>query len=237
VTTPLVWTDELAARYWRWQAQFPGQYFTNRFGGLVAHHLRSLLGGRTNILDYGSGVGFLVPHLAALGLKVSATDASPEAVAATNARNKDVPNFRGATTIAELLRVGQRFDAVVSVEVIEHLSDEHLESFFASLRRLLAPGGIAVITTPNEEDLRAAETYCPHCDLVFHRWQHLRSWSAATLAAAVAAHGLVVERTFATDFARNPWRDPLAEAKRLVKRLVGRPVSSPHLVCIARAPG
>lgn len=232
---PLEWTDDLAGRYWQWQSHFPDQYFTKKFGGRIAHNLRPLLAGRRRVLDYGCGVGYLVATLAALGHEITAADYSKAAVAATNARNAAVANFTGASTPQMLIAAGRQFDAIVSIEVIEHLSDEHLRAFFAALRKLLAPGGLAIITTPNEEDLRAAETYCPCCDHVFHRWQHLRSWSNRSLAQAVEANGLVVTRSFTTDFARRPLYDPVGSAKRLLKTLIGRQAKDPHLVCVARA--
>jgi 2-polyprenyl-3-methyl-5-hydroxy-6-metoxy-1,4-benzoquinol methylase len=232
---PLEWTDELADRYWRWQSQFPEQYFTRNFGDRIARNLKPLLAGRRTVLDYGCGVGYLVAPLATLGIEVTAADHSEAAVTATTARNAGIANFSGASTPQLLIASGRRFDAIVSIEVIEHLSDIHLREFFAAFGKLLAPGGIAIITTPNEEDLHASETYCPCCDHVFHRWQHLRSWSGRSLGEAVEANGLVVTRSFVTDFARRPLRGPFGSAKRLVKHLVGRPAKDPHLVCIARA--
>jgi 2-polyprenyl-3-methyl-5-hydroxy-6-metoxy-1,4-benzoquinol methylase len=232
---PLVWSDELAARYWRWQSHFPEQYFTWNFGNRIARNLKPLLAGRRSVLDYGCGVGYLVAPLAALGLEVTAADHSEAAVAATNARNAGIANFTGASMPQELVDAGHRFDAIISIEVIEHLSDLYLREFFATFGKLLAPGGIAIITTPNEEDLHASETYCPCCEHVFHRWQHLRSWSSRSLTEVVEANGLVVARSFVTDFARRPLRDPVGSAKRLVKRLIRRPMKDPHLVCIARS--
>ncbi len=231
---PLEWTDELVGRFWRWQSHFPENYFTRQFGGGIVRRLRPLLAGRRRVLDYGCGIGYLVAPLAALGCEVTATDYSEAAVAATNARNAGIANFAGASTPQALIAAGNRFDAIVSIEVIEHLSEQHLAAFFAAFGKLLAPGGIAIITTPNEENLRASETYCPCCEHVFHRWQHLRSWSARSLGETVAANGLVVTRCFTTDFARRPLRDLFGSAKRLVKRLIGRKLHDPHLVCIAR---
>jgi len=231
---PLDWNDDLAGRYWRWQSHFPEQYFTRNFGRLIARRLRPLLQGRRRILDFGCGVGYLVPHLAALGVEVTAADHSEAALAATNARNAGIAGFAGAASPETLVASGRRFDAIVSIEVIEHLSDEYLEAFFKSFHALLAPGGIAIITTPNDEDLHASETYCPHCDQVFHRWQHLRSWTAESLAAAVSAHGFTLIRTFTTNFARRPLHDPIGEVKRLAKQILGRQIKEPHLVCVAR---
>jgi 2-polyprenyl-3-methyl-5-hydroxy-6-metoxy-1,4-benzoquinol methylase len=231
---PLIWDDALAGRYWRWQSHFPEQYFTRNFGGLIARRLRPLLQGRRKVLDYGSGVGYFVPHLAALGLEVAAADHSEAAVAATNARNAGIAGFVGAASPEALVAGGRSFDAIVSIEVIEHLSDEYLTGFFASLRKLVAPDGIVIITTPNDEDLHASETYCPHCEQVFHRWQHLRSWTAESLAAAVSANGFAVSRVFTTNFAYRRLRDPIGDVKRIAKRLLGRTVKEPHLVCVAR---
>jgi SAM-dependent methyltransferase len=39
------------------------------------------------------------------------------------------------------------FDSIVSFQVIEHIEDDHL--FFQEIHRILKPGGLALITTPN----------------------------------------------------------------------------------------
>jgi 2-polyprenyl-3-methyl-5-hydroxy-6-metoxy-1,4-benzoquinol methylase len=45
------------------------------------------------------------------------------------------------------------FDTIVSVEVIEHL--ENPRAVFREFYRLLKPGGVLVLTTPNQESLRS----------------------------------------------------------------------------------
>jgi 2-polyprenyl-3-methyl-5-hydroxy-6-metoxy-1,4-benzoquinol methylase len=45
------------------------------------------------------------------------------------------------------------FDTIVSVEVIEHL--ENPRAVFREFHRLLKPGGVLVLTTPNQESLRS----------------------------------------------------------------------------------
>lgn len=232
----LAWTDETVTRFWGWQSQFPETYFTNLFGGRIVRRLRSSLSGVGSVLDYGCGVGFLVPHLAALSGKVWAADFSPDSVAAANERNRGVTNFQGARMVADLVQAGQSFDRVLAVEVIEHLSDEHLASFFDNLRLLLGPGGRAVITTPNDEDLRGWETYCPCCDHVFHRFQHVRSFSAQTLAETVRGNGLEPVEVFVTDFSRRPWWHLKQLGRDLMRLLLGQPKRFPHLVCVARIP-
>lgn len=233
----LPWDDETVTRFWRWQSQRPHEYFTNLFGDRIAAALAPWLrGGDGSVLDYGCGLGFLPRHLAAQGCRVWAADFSPESVEITNQRNQGVPGFQGAAMVSEISGQGQRFSRIVSVEVIEHLDERHIGSFFDAIRDLLAPGGLVVVTTPNEENLAALEIYCPCCDHVFHRYQHVRAFSAATLAATVSANGLVPIRTFTTDFSRRPWWHPKQIARDLVTFGLGQPRSRPHLVCIASKP-
>lgn len=229
----LSWDDETVTRFWRWQAQRPQEYFTNLFGDRIAAAVApALRGGDGTVLDYGCGLGFLPRHLAGKGLKVWATDFSPESVEITNMRNEGVPGFQGAKIVSQIDRSKQLFSRIISVEVIEHLSDLHIDTFFESIHDLLAPSGLVIITTPNSEDLNAQEIYCPCCNHVFHRYQHVRSFSAETLAATVAANGFIPIRTYGTDFSRRPWWHPKQIARDMVAFGLGLP-RNPHLVCIA----
>jgi 2-polyprenyl-3-methyl-5-hydroxy-6-metoxy-1,4-benzoquinol methylase len=230
----LAWTPETVERFWRWQVGHPEHYFTRRFGDRIAQRLAPWLAEARSVLDFGCGPGFLVPHLAALGKEVTATDHSDAAIDATNLAFGTVPGFRGAVAVDALVGAARRFDAVVSIEVIEHLSDAQLGGFLNTLSGLLASGGTAIVTTPNDEDLAGAEVFCPACAHTFHRYQHMRSWSAHSLAGTLSTAGLQIVATFATDFSRRRFGDPVGALKRAVKRSLGRPEKRPHLVCIAR---
>lgn len=231
----LQWSDESISRFWRWQSRFPEQYFTNVFGSGVVRGLVPLLpGGDGMVLDYGCGAGYLAGYLAARGYRVWGTDFSPEAIEATTRRNAGTKGFEGAALVSDLLDRGMRFPRILAVEVIEHLDDEKLRSFFGALRRLLAPDGRVIITTPNDERLADLEVYCPTCNHTFHRYQHMRSFSADSLARAVSDAGFQPARTFVTDFRREPFWHPAQLARDLARIVRGRAAARPHLVCIAR---
>lgn len=229
----LHWTPELVKRFWDWQSQFPETYFTYQFGAEIAASLAPYLRGRRRVLDYGCGMGFLLPHLARHAEEVTGADVSEESLRQVNDKYRALSNFRGAQTIEQLMAAGQRFDALVSVEVVEHLYDEQLDEMLDNVRRLLAPGGVAIFTTPNEENLALNEIYCPESDAVYHRWQHVRSWSGTSLRAYLEARGFSRITTTATNLAAVPPHSLSARVKWLLKRALGMYAGTPHLVCVA----
>jgi 2-polyprenyl-3-methyl-5-hydroxy-6-metoxy-1,4-benzoquinol methylase len=57
--------------------------------------------------------------------------------------------FKVASSIASFGDLGEPFDAVTLIEVIEHLRPDEIVALFEQLERTLAPGGRLIITTPN----------------------------------------------------------------------------------------
>jgi 2-polyprenyl-6-hydroxyphenyl methylase/3-demethylubiquinone-9 3-methyltransferase len=98
-------------------------------------------------LDVGCGAGLLAEPLARLGAEVTGLDAAAEniAVAATHAEGAGLAiTYRhGELSALE----AEPFDLVTCMEVIEHVADK--PAFVAQLARLLAPGGLLVLSTPN----------------------------------------------------------------------------------------
>jgi 2-polyprenyl-6-hydroxyphenyl methylase/3-demethylubiquinone-9 3-methyltransferase len=102
---------------------------------------------RRSALDVGCGAGLLAEPLARLGAKVSAIDASAEliAVARSHAAAMALEIDYRATPVEQL---DGRFDLVTSMEVIEHVADP--AAFVKALARRLAPGGLLILSTPNQ---------------------------------------------------------------------------------------
>ena len=59
--------------------------------------------------------------------------------------------------------------------------DEELQDTLHRVSTLTKPGGLLIVTTPNNENLELQMSYCPVSNLLFHRWQHVRSFTRATL--------------------------------------------------------
>ena len=101
------------------------------------------------ILDVGCGGGLLAEPLARLGAAVTGLDPSPEAVAAAAAHARDSGleiDYRCAT-VEDLAGPGRRFDAVVALEVVEHVPD--LPAFVSACAGLARAGAPLIFATIN----------------------------------------------------------------------------------------
>lgn len=230
---PIVWTDELLARFWSYHAQTPELYFSHRCGRALLARIRSRLPADRVVLDYGCGPGYMLRHLLDAGFRAAGADFSLAAVGAASPALTGEPGFEGVATVDAFVAAGRRFGAVLLLEVVEHLDDDRLSACFANVRRLLEPGGLLVVTTPNEEDLAAETVYCPVADVTFHRWQHVRSWSAASLRDCLVSFGFRPDEIFTEDFGLlgdGSWQ---AGAKRLLRRAGLTKSRDPSLVALS----
>ena len=104
---------------------------------------------KKRVLDAGCGTGYGTRELARSAALAVGVDISADAI--EYARQHYVrANVRFLRASCEALPLASAcFDLVVSFEVIEHLKE--WQAFLLEIRRLLAPGGQCVISTPNQE--------------------------------------------------------------------------------------
>ena len=107
------------------------------------------------ILDVGCGGGILSESLARLGAGMVGIDPAPNniAVAARHAESEGVAVDYRCTTLDALARTGETFDAVLVMEVIEHVRG--VPEFLRDAAGLVKPGGLLVGATLN----RTAKSY------------------------------------------------------------------------------
>jgi len=230
----LRWTSEMTSRFWDWQSQYPETYFTYLFGEEIARSLKHYLFKRDTVLDFGCGVGYLLPHLCRYAKRVYGADLSKDSILRTNERLAGTKSFAGAYLISELRQQRTKFDAIFVVEVIEHLYDEELHTMVTHIQNMLASNGIVVFTTPNDERLEKSMLLCPSTGEVFHRWQHVRSWNANSLADWLRKSHFDPIEIVETNFLLARRRTPFELMKRVVKRIAFGDPGKPHLVGVAR---
>jgi len=114
---------------------------------LVVKTALRFAGPGARVLELGAWSGALTERLQAAGFLVTAADIAKhfELESEFVLVDANEPNFEKAFS--------REFDVVASVEVIEHL--ENPTAFLRSVCRLLKPGGVAIVTTPNVDNVAA----------------------------------------------------------------------------------
>ena len=99
--------------------------------------------------DIGCGGGLLSEPIARLGADLTSIDPSADNIkcASVHADQMDLTIDYRQTTIEDLAQTDIQFDAVLSMEVLEHVAD--VDSFIAASAKVLKPGGVFIGATLN----------------------------------------------------------------------------------------
>lgn len=102
-----------------------------------------------SVCDIGCGGGLICEPLSRLGAAVTGVDATGQSidVARTHATRMGLDIDYRHTTADSLVEQGLQFDAVVNMEVVEHVAD--LAAFMADAAALVRPGGLMLLSTFN----------------------------------------------------------------------------------------
>lgn len=163
------------------------------------------------VLDIGCGGGLVAEPMARLGFAVTAVDAAEPNISVARAHAAAgglVIDYRVAAA-EDLAASGERFDAVLALEVVEHVAD--LDSFLAATAALLRPGGAFLGSTLNRTPksfltaIVGAEYVLGWLPRGTHRWD--RFLRPSEFAAGLRRHGLQVEtlRGLSYDVLRDAW--------------------------------
>jgi 2-polyprenyl-6-hydroxyphenyl methylase / 3-demethylubiquinone-9 3-methyltransferase len=164
------------------------------------------------IVDVGCGGGVLSEPLARLGATVTGLDPAPTniRVARAHAEAEGVSVDYRAETIEAVIDRGERFDIVLAMEVVEHVTD--MPAFVRRAAEGVNPGGLMFAATINRT-LRSFALAIVGAEYVLgwlpkgtHDWE--KFVTPAELARAIESGGLTVTDT--TGVAYNPlgesWR-------------------------------
>jgi hypothetical protein len=166
-------------------AEFTGERFVPGIAGGIAYEhwhryafARRFVAGK-RVLDAACGEGYGAALLAQSALDVVGVDIDAGVVAAARAAYCDRPNLRfEAASVTRLPLADASVDAIVSFETIEHVDADDQAAMLAQFARVLAPGGLLILSSPNKRRYSDASGYANP----FHRRELYRDDLAAMLA-------------------------------------------------------
>lgn len=222
----LDWTHELVGRFWDGIAASAldelsfGKVAGPAFLDLIGPYLRP----EGTHLDFGAGSGHVMGLLLERGLRTAGFDPSPERQAKLVERLGNRSGFCGV----EGLESNETYDVVLLMEVIEHILEPDYPETLERIARFVRPGGVLVVSTPNRENLDLASVFCPVSGMLFHPWQHVRSFTPQVLVETFEPMGLQKEFLALVDFSNDAAL--IDQAKYLSARQRERTVRSRELL-------
>jgi SAM-dependent methyltransferase len=179
--------------------------------GPWARHVTAALDGATTVLDVGAGDRAWEALLPAMGVDAAYASADPDTL-----HEHDHADFLAVTATV---------DAVLLLDVLEHLDLDTGLAFLDHAARVLSPGGALVCSTPNP----AHPTSFQASDVT-----HVRPWPAHDLRGALLAAGFTDVVVHRLQHAA-PGRRWMLAVNRFTARALGVDPAD-HLLAVARAP-
>jgi len=181
-----------------------------RHFGRDAKRLDCLAGLR--LLDIGSGGGLLSEPLARIGAQVVGVDPAAKNIAAARLHaeeNEVAVDYRVGT--AEILAdAGERFDVVLAMEVVEHVTDANL--FVRRCAEMVRPGGLMILATLNRTlksfalAIVGAEYILGWLPRGTHRWDRFVTPNELEIALELAGLRVIDERGVIYDLFADRWQ-------------------------------
>ena len=225
----LEWTDELIEEFWFYYAKHrPEDYFTYQHGSQILNATLKYVSKDSVICDYGCGDGYLLEEILNK-FKAAGYEHTQENISITGKRLKDKTNYIGVFGADEISQYSHKFDVIYLVETIEHILDRHFQSLMDNLKALLKKDGLIIITTPNDENLMDNTVYCPCCQKLFHRWQHVRSFDGSGLSTLMNKNGFNLIECKTLDFTAKSF---IQRTKIVLLKLLKHKL--PHLVYVGK---
>jgi 2-polyprenyl-3-methyl-5-hydroxy-6-metoxy-1,4-benzoquinol methylase len=157
-----------------------------------------------NILDVGSSAGIFLTEAKGRGWNVFGLEVDPEIV--NHCQAKGITMHLGSL---QTFQTSQLFGAITSFEVIEHVNTPKQDT--QDIYRLLEPGGVVYITTPNFNALSRK--------LLKEKWniiefpEHLSYFTPRTLKRTLKSAGFSIEKCQTTGFSLARFKESRKSSK------------------------
>ncbi|MGA7616160.1 MAG: methyltransferase domain-containing protein [Thermoanaerobaculia bacterium] len=208
-------------RYSSSAASHTSAYLQDRVLALIRAHTEP----GSLILDAGCGNGWFARELARAGFVVAAIDASETGIDLARTSEEAI-EFRSGSIYDDLRQAFGKpsFDAVVSLEVLEHLYDPRM--FLARTYEALDDDGVLVLSTPYHGYAKnLVMAISGALDRHFTAlWDggHIKFWSKSTLTKILEEQGFEVVRFAGVGRLPYLWKSMVIVARKKSSREIGK---------------
>lgn len=173
-----------------WDKKFTNEQLLTQQDGMTKDKIKTISQlipkGSNKILDLGIGQAYLEEQLTISGRNkydIYGIDISKKTI--DRLKKKYTGNF----IVGDILEIdkkyeGIKFDVIVAIEVIEHISPKKILIFFKKVNSLLKRGGTFIISTPLNEGLRYMK---------INPSEHVREYTIPTLEMELKLSGFSIE--------------------------------------------
>lgn len=155
------------------------------------------------VLDVGCGIGWVVAEANRKGFRGMGIDINPEYVAA----GKEYLNVDLRPVSLEKFRTKEKYDVVILKHILEHIADP--KPFLDKVKKLMKPGGILIVSSPNIDSLMAR--------IFLDRWYGLRpqehrwQFTKKSLPRLLRQNGFSVRKVVVSSLWYDPpgWKKPV----------------------------
>lgn len=166
----------------------------------------------SKILEIWFWDGYLLSKLSNFWYSIVAQDLSEDNISITQKQlNNDSIHFILWDDTGVLKVEDNSLNGFVASEVLEHMTDEELNTSIKEIYRCLKKWGYAFLTFPAKENLKENEIICPQCWEIFHKWWHKQYWNEQKILNVFSDFKIILIKEF---FGRYPW-------KNFIERVLG----------------
>jgi 2-polyprenyl-3-methyl-5-hydroxy-6-metoxy-1,4-benzoquinol methylase len=180
------------------------------------------------VLDYGCGYGYVLGQALTENKRWQYTGIDFSKKFISKLRLKYPESRFLACDLTEIK--DKQFDAVLLLEVLEHIPSSQTLEFLATVKTKIKDTGKLIISVPLFEDIAESTCPCWSCGKLGNPNGHVRSYTPDLIQAEFLLSGFTVEKTIEI-FSKNK---QIAIWKNRVKRMLGMEKSKPsNLVIVA----
>lgn len=235
------WSDEKIKNFWDYFVKNKGLLelsFANEAGREILKITQPYLRKDGTNLDYGCGAGSLMGYLFENGVSCAGLDSSPDSLQIVKEKFSNNPLFKGVILADNPPHniSDNTYDFIFCVEVVEHLFWDRLPKVFSEMYRILKPGGFVMITTPFNENRDKYKVICPDCGAVFHRVQHMNTFTIESLRGLMEGSGFVTIQCKNTLFqkGKNIFHYSKFVFNKILAKIFKKKELAPHLYYLGR---